>query len=46
MIPGYLDGIAGEYVPPVGYFVDEKEADEFDKGFPYKEKQKLPGQLV
>ena len=24
---------------------DEEEAEEFDKGFPYKEKLKLPGQL-
>ena len=45
LIPGYLDGITGEYATPAGYFVDEKEADEFDKGFPYKEKQKLPDQL-
>ena len=42
---GYLDGITGEYETPAGYFVDEAEADEFDKGFPYKEKLKLPGQL-
>ena len=27
------------------YLVDEKEAEEFDKQFPYKEKKKLPGQL-
>ena len=46
LIPGYLDGITGEYAPPAGYFVDEKEAEEFDKQFPYKEKLKLPGQLV
>ena len=46
LIPGYLDGITGEYTPPAGYFVDEKEAEEFDKQFPYKEKLKLPGQLV
>ena len=45
LIPGYLDGITGEYTPPQGYFVDEAEADEFDKSFPYKEKLKLPGQL-
>lgn len=45
LIPGYLDGITGEYATPVGYFVDEAEAEEFDKAFPYKEKQKLPGQL-
>lgn len=45
LIPGYLDGITGEYETPVGYFVDEAEADEFDKGFPYKEKLTQPGQL-
>jgi len=28
-----------------GYFEDEDEAEEFDKGFSYKEKLKLPGQL-
>ena len=42
---GYLDGITGEYTPPQGYFVDEDEAEEFDKQFPPKEKLKLPGQL-
>lgn len=45
LTPGYLDGITGEYETPTGYFVDEAEADEFDKGFPYKEKLKQPGQL-
>ena len=45
LVPGYLDGITGEYVTPEGYFVDEREAEEFDKQFPYKEKKKLPGQL-
>ena len=42
---GYFAGITGEYATPAGYFVDEKEAEEFDKTFPYKEKKKLPGQL-
>ena len=42
---GYLDGVTGEYAPPQGYFVDENEAEEFDKNFPKKEKLKLPGQL-
>lgn len=42
---GYLDGINGEYTPPKGYFVDEAEAEEFDKQFPPKEKLKLPTQL-
>ena len=45
LIDGYLDGITGEYATPEGYFVDEAEAEEFDKGFPRKEKLRLPGQL-
>lgn len=45
LIPGYLDGITGEYQTPRGYFVDETEAEEFDKKFPAKEKLKLPGQI-
>ena len=42
---GYLQGITGEYTPPQGYFVNEDEAEEFDRQFPPKEKLKLPGQL-
>ena len=42
---GYLDGITGEYAPPQGYFVDEDEAEVFDKNFPPKEKLKLPSQI-
>ena len=45
LIPRYLDGITGEYATPSGYFVDEGEAEKFDKQFPPKEKLKLPGQL-
>ena len=45
LIPGYLDGITGEYATPEIYFVDEAEAEDFDKRFPYKEKLKLPGQI-
>ena len=45
LMPGYLDGITGEYAPPEGYFVDEKAAEEFDRQFSYKEKKKLPGQI-
>ena len=45
LIPGYLDGITGVYTTPPGYYVDEEEAEEFDKQFSYKEKLKLPGQL-
>lgn len=42
---GYLDGVTGEYAPPQCYFVDEKEAQEFDKEFPPKEKLRLEGQI-
>lgn len=45
LISGYLDGITGEYTPPQGYFVDEADAEEFDKQFPPKKKEKLPGQI-
>lgn len=46
LIPGYLDGISGEYATPKSYFVNEKEAKEFDQLFPYKEKKTIPGQLL
>lgn len=36
---------AGEYADPAGYMVDEREAEEFDRQFPYKEKKKMPGQI-
>lgn len=42
---GYLDGVTGEYATPQGYFVDDKDVEEFDKQFAPKEKLKLPGQL-
>lgn len=45
LIPGYLDGITGEYTPPRGYFVSEEEAEMFDRLFAAKKKEKLPGQL-
>lgn len=45
LIPGYLDGITGEYATPSGYFVDEQECEAFDRSFPPKEKLRLPGQL-
>lgn len=45
LIPGYLHGVTGEYTAPIGYFVDEEEAEKFDQTFPYKEKKKLPGQI-
>lgn len=46
LIPGFLDNITGEYAPPTAYLVDETEAENFDMKFPYKEKLKLPGQLI
>lgn len=45
LIPGYLDNVTGVYETPKGYFVDEAEAEAFDREFPYKKKEKLPGQL-
>ena len=45
LIPGYLDGVTGVYQTPAGYYVDERDVDEFDRSFPPKEKLKLPGQL-
>ena len=45
LIPGYLNGITGEYAPPQGYFVDAQEAEVFDRTFPLKIKEKLPGQI-
>ena len=45
LIPGYLDGVTGVYQTPAGYYVDDADVEEFDKGFPPKEKLKLPGQI-
>ena len=45
LIPGYLDGITGVYQTPQGYYVDDADVEEFDKGFPAKEKLRLPGQI-
>ena len=45
LIPGYLDGVTGVYQTPKGYYVDDAEVEEFDRGFPPKQKQKLPGQI-
>ena len=45
LTPGYLDGVTGVYQTPHGYYVNDAEVEEFDKGFPPKEKLKLPGQL-
>ena len=45
LVPRYLDGITGVYQTPQGYYVSDEEVEEFDKGFPAKEKLKLPGQI-
>ena len=45
LIPGYLSGITGEYATPQGYFVSEEEAEAFDRLFPAKKKERLPGQI-
>jgi predicted N-acetyltransferase YhbS len=45
LIPGYLDGVTGVYQTPQGYYVKDEDVDEFDKGFPTKEKLRLPGQI-
>ena len=45
LVPGYLDGVSGEYSTPEVYLVDEKEASVFDRGFPPLPMRKLPGQL-
>lgn len=41
----YLKGKAGEYQTPNIYMVDEKDVDDYDKKFPYKEKLKLDTQI-
>ena len=49
LIPDYLDGITGEYATPKGYFVCDENLEDFsayESTFPYKEKLKLPGQLI
>ena len=45
LITGYLDGVMGVYQTPQGYYVDDADVEKFDKGFPHKEKLKLPGQI-
>lgn len=42
---GYLSGVTGVYATPEGYYVDEAEAEAFDRVFSPKEKLKLPGQI-
>ena len=45
LIPGYLDGVQGEYATPRGYLVDDAAVAAFDRQFPPKQKLRLPGQL-
>ena len=45
LIKGYLDGVTGVYQTPQGYYVSDADVEEFDKGFPVKEKLRLPGQI-
>ena len=45
LIAGYLDNVTGVYRTPEGYYVSEADVEVFDKEFPPKEKQKLPGQI-
>ena len=45
LIPGYLEGITGVYQTPQGYYVDDSDVETFDKDFPPKKKEKLPGQI-
>jgi len=42
---GYLDGVTGVYRTPQGYYVDDADVEAFDRGFPPKEKLRLPGQI-
>ena len=44
LIPGYLRDVTGVYQTPQGYYVDDADVEAFDRGFPPKEKLKLPGQ--
>ena len=48
LIPGYLKDVTGNYSTPKGYFICTEDPEGFaayEASFPYKEKQKLPGQL-
>lgn len=46
LIPGFLNGVAGVYQTPRGYYVNDADVEEFDKAFPPKTRLKLPGQLL
>ena len=45
LIPGYLSGVTGVYQTPQGYYVPDEDVEAFDRQFPPKVKQKLPGQI-
>ena len=45
LVPGYLDGVNGEYATPHGYLVNQAGAEAFDKTFEPKEKLRLSGQM-
>lgn len=45
LIPGFLDGVTGEYATPQCYSLDDAAVAAFDQGFPPKQKLKLPGQI-
>lgn len=48
LIPGYLNGIEGTYHTPRGYYAaidNPEDFEEYEAGFPEKEKLVLPGQL-
>ena len=46
LLAGLLKGVAGTFTDPEGYDVNEQEVEAFDKRFPFKEKLRLPGQLI
>ena len=40
-----LTNISGRFFEDAAFQIDEKELDEYEKRFPYKEKHKKEGQL-
>ena len=45
LIPGYLSGVTGVYSTPEVYLVSPEDAEKFDRQYPNKAKEVLPGQL-
>ena len=45
LVSGYLKGVTGVYRTPDGYYVDDRDVEEFDRSFPIKKKLILPGQI-